>query len=219
MADAAVLFDLDGVLADSRLPITSCMNAALDANGLGERSIDELVPLVGPPMAQAFAQLSGHDVDSTLVAACVAAYRERYADVSVRETRTFAGVPEALAELGATFALAVATSKPLAFAEPLITALGLREHFTVLAGPDLSIASESKAQTMARALTELGGPSRAVMVGDRCYDVVGAHANALPVIGVTWGIGSREELARAGATVTIDRPGELPGAVTRLLAG
>ncbi len=48
------------------------------------------------------------------------------------------------------------------------------------------------------------------MVGDRRFDVEGAHANGIECIGVTWGFGSREELETAGADRIIDHPGELP---------
>ena len=41
--------------------------------------------------------------------------------------------------------------------------------------------------------------SRAVMVGDREHDVIGAHLAGLDVIGVLYGYGSREELTAAGA--------------------
>ena len=38
------------------------------------------------------------------------------------------------------------------------------------------------------------------MVGDRKYDIVGAHETGLADIGVLYGYGSREELVEAGAT-------------------
>ncbi|MBZ5762881.1 HAD hydrolase-like protein [Rhizobium sp. VS19-DR104.2] len=40
---------------------------------------------------------------------------------------------------------------------------------------------------------------RCVMVGDRRYDIAGAHANGILGIGVLWGYGSQEELESAGA--------------------
>src|SRR6185312_4893158 len=95
-------------------------------------------------------------------------------------------------------------------------AMGLRAHFDVVAGPDLSARAEDKTETLGRALHTLG-PTRAVMVGDRSFDVSAAHAHGLPAIGVTWGIGTPGELHDAGAERTIDRPDELPGAAAVLL--
>ena len=57
-----------------------------------------------------------------------------------------------------------------------------------------------KADVIAYALETLGTePDAAVMVGDRRFDVAGAHENGLPAIGVLYGYGSREELSAAGA--------------------
>ena len=54
---------------------------------------------------------------------------------------------------------------------------------------------------------------RAVMVGDREHDVIGAHLAGLDVIGVLYGYGSREELTAAGA----DQIAETPEALETLI--
>ena len=59
----------------------------------------------------------------------------------------------------------------------------------------------SKIDVIRYAIREQGiTPSGAVMVGDRKYDIVGAHEAGLADIGVLYGYGSREELVEAGAT-------------------
>jgi phosphoglycolate phosphatase len=173
--DTAILFDLDGVLIDSRVAITSCIGYALDAQGLSRPNIDSLEQFIGPPLTRAFAELTGHAEDSKLVLACLASYRARYRDASLRETTVVTGVPAALAALSARYRLAVATSKPLAFAEPLLTALDLRSSFDHIAAPDLDAHQEDKATTIRSALSSLGAAS-AVMIGDRSFDIIGAHA-------------------------------------------
>jgi phosphoglycolate phosphatase len=60
-------------------------------------------------------------------------------------------------------------------------------------------------------------PARAVMVGDRAFDIAGAHANGLRAIGVLWGYGSAAEFDQAGADAVIAAPGELPVVVGRML--
>ena len=127
-----------------------------------------------------------------------------------------AEIPETLAALSEDHSLAVATSKPLAFAEPLLESLGLRDRFQLIAAPDLDADGEDKAVTIRAALATLG-TTRAVMVGDRSFDIIGAHVCAIPVIGVTWGIGSRQELLASGADLIVDSPSELTRAVNHLL--
>ena len=211
-AGDVVLFDLDGVLADSRHAIASCVNHALAANGLGARDERDLHRLIGPPLPLAFAELLGEPVDSEAVLACIATYRARYADVSLTDTAVFPGIPEAVARVAAAHRIGVATSKPLAFADPLLRALGLRERFLVVAGPGLDAPSEDKATTVGRALRALGATGGA-MVGDTRFDMAAARAHGLRAIGVAWGIGSREELRAAGAERIVEAPEDLPDAL------
>ena len=211
----AVIFDLDGVLIDSRRAITSCLNHALAANGLPERPPAELYRFIGPPQSGAFAELVGESVDSPRVRACILSYRACYAETARANTEVFAGIPAVLDALSREHRLAVATSKPRVFAERILSDVGLRERFAAVAGPEFD-APDSKTVTLGNALAALG-ETRAVMVGDRSFDMVAAGAHGLPGIGVGWGIGSRAELTEAGARAIVAAPAELPGTVADLL--
>jgi phosphoglycolate phosphatase len=206
---AAVLFDLDGVIVDSRVAITTCLNHALVEHGVPARPAEELYSYIGPALADVFADLLGEPRESDAVVGCVSAYRVAYREASVRLTTLMPGVLELLAALDAR--MAIASSKPIAFSEPILETLGIRDKFEVVAGPDLNPFGETKTTTIATALSTLGRP--AVMVGDRRHDVEGAHANGIPCIGVTWGIGSRMELESAGADAIASNPGELPAMI------
>ena len=208
-----VIFDFDGVLADSRAAIGGSITRALAAHGLPVPR--DLGPLIGPPLLFSFAQALGTRPDDPRAQAVLDTYREHYVEVARAETTVFAGIPEAVAALAERHPLAVCTSKPKAYVEPLLDALALREHFGVVEGPALDAPGEEKTVTLGRLLAALG-PGRAVMVGDREHDVIAAHAHRLPVIGVTWGFGAARELAAADAVV--GTPAELPGTAARLLA-
>jgi phosphoglycolate phosphatase len=211
--DAVVLFDLDGVLADSRGPITACINLALADHGLPTQDPATLARHIGPPLPDAFAEIVGAPVGSEIVLACIASYRERYAVASLTDTDAFPGIAEAVTALAdAGHRLGVATSKPRPFAEPLLEALGLRAFFAVVAGPDLDLTAQSKTETVGQALAALDARCGA-MVGDRSFDMIAARAHGLRAVGVGWGIGSRDELTAAGADVIVAAPAELPAAV------
>jgi phosphoglycolate phosphatase len=212
----SVIFDFDGVLIDSRLAVSHCMNRALVAHGLPERAPEELYRYIGPPTSIAFADLLGESQGSPRVAGVIRSYRECYAATALANTRVFDGIPEALAQLGPEHRLAVATSKPLPFAEELLRGLGLRERFAAVAGPAFD-AADDKTATLAAALDALG-PTRAVMIGDTTFDMVAAVAHEMPGIGVAWGIGATADLEAAGATRIVSAPDELPGAVADALA-
>lgn len=202
------------MLADSRLAITSCMNHALAACGREPVEAESLYPLIGPPLSYGFSSLLGVEPDDPLVASCIASYRSVYAEVSLRDTPVYPGVPEALAELAPGRRLAVATSKPRAFAEPLIEALGIADAFEAVFAPELDLHVESKTATVATALATLGaGNVPAAMVGDRHVDMHAARAHGLRAVGATWGFGTPAELRGAGADILVAEPAGLPAAV------
>ncbi len=194
-----VLFDLDGTLVDSLPGITAAVNTTLGTS----YSADEIRPYVGPPLHDWLGVLSGApDID-----ALVAEYRSIYAELMIDGTIVFDGIPELLATLhsdGVT--LAIATSKARPLATDLLHGLDLARFFAAVAGP-VPPARDDKATTIAQALSALGSPPDAVMIGDRHHDIDGAHANGLRAIGVTWGFGSRAELAHADALV--DQPDDI----------
>ena len=207
----AVLFDLDGVLLDSRAAIANCMEHALRAHGLPVPPAAQLQSYIGPPLLDAFAELGGADRAHALMTT----YRERYVTSSLTETTVVPGMPEVLATIAAQVPVAVATTKPHAYAEPLCTQLGLAPHLRAVVGPELDAPDEVKTVTIVRALAALGlEPGADVpMVGDRRHDAEAAHANGLRCVGVLWGIGDEAELRAAGADPILRAPPELPAAL------
>jgi phosphoglycolate phosphatase-like HAD superfamily hydrolase len=77
----AVLFDLAGVLVESRAAITSCVNHSLAQHDFPERPAQELDRFTGPPLAAAFCELSGEAASSPLVSSCVRAVGDRFHDI------------------------------------------------------------------------------------------------------------------------------------------
>ena len=202
----AVLFDLDGVLVDSRVPFARSVNSALTSHGLSPRREHELHQYLGPPLHLTFRALVS---DESLVQPCVDSYRKRYREMAASETVVFPGIREILDSLVDRVPLLVATSKPRALAEPLLDALNLRRFFAAVVGPGLDSENEQKAVTVGRAMQELPANARPVMVGDRKHDVVAAHEHDIRAIGVLWGIGSEAELLTAGADTIARTPVEL----------
>jgi phosphoglycolate phosphatase len=207
MADHdAVLFDLDGVLVDSRVPFARGVNTALAAQGLPSRPEHELHQYLGPPLHRTFQALVGEE---SLVQQCVDSYRARYRELAASETTVFPGIRAILDGLSDRLPLVIATSKPRALAEPLLESLDLRCFFAAVIGPELDSENEQKAVTVGRAMRELAPGAHPVMVGDRKHDIAAAQEHDIRSIGVLWGIGSEEELRTAGADALAHTPVEL----------
>lgn len=212
-----ILFDLDGTLTDPFDGITRSIRHALVALGVDAPAQPELRWCIGPPLRVSFPKLLGTD-DVGRVEAAVAAYRERYGTVGLFENVRYEGVPEMLRTLrDEGRRLFVATSKPRVVAERIVAHFELAPHFERVYGAELDGRFDHKDALLAHLLeTEKLAPEHVLMVGDREHDVLGARANGVRALGVTYGYGSLAELNAAGAVATVDRPGEVVAAVRAL---
>jgi hypothetical protein len=72
----------------------------------------------------------------------------------------------------------------------------------IMVGPGLEDTRFTKADLIHNVLSENeASPGDAIVIGDRAADIVGARANGVRSIGVTWGYGEPEELADADEVV------------------
>jgi phosphoglycolate phosphatase len=203
----SVLFDLDGTLTNPRVAITSSMAHALAEVGAPVPPIEELVWCIGPPLRQNFGRLLGLD-RAHLVERAAQAYLTRYAIEGVRETIEYPGIDAMLRAIGdAGPRIYLATTKFVDHAEEVLIAFSLRQYFEGVFGARSDGSMGDKRELLKHIIEKTGiDPARAVMIGDREHDIVGAKANGISTIGVTYGFGSREELEKAGADAICESP-------------
>jgi phosphoglycolate phosphatase len=195
-----ILFDLDGTLIDSEEGIVKCIQYAISQLGIEEIPYDKLVSLIGPPIQDTFQILFGNK-NHSLVDQAVALYRERFSTKGVVEAQLYEGIVPMLSSLNKEdLSLFIATSKPYVFAKRVMARLDMTQYFKEIYGPELDGTRRYKADLIENILKSENIPAeQAVMVGDRSHDIVGANANALRGIGVSWGYGTKEELSEAKA--------------------
>ncbi len=211
-------FDLDGCVVVSDEAIADGLHHALRLVGVPAPDARAMRAAIGPPLISTLAgilQAQGIEPSegegAELLAAAVAAYRARYAEVGFDLTRPVDGMVALLDSLrSAAGTTVIVTAKPTAVAEPLLEHVGLRGAFDAVYGVAMGPDVEEKRVTLARALAETGVPAQAaVMIGDRSHDVAAGRACGTRTVGVLWGAGDRDELERAGADLVVIRPGEL----------
>ena len=207
-ARTAVVFDFDGTLAATAQPAAAAARQALLDFGFSEERIGDAARVIGPPFPGAFAEVYGVSREEDLEITRL--YRTHYDWRDSASFPLYPGVERMLRSLkGAGKRLAIASSKDDYKLSYSLEALGVADCFEAVEARCADAPSE-KTELLSRVLERLGtDATSAVMVGDRHYDVEGAHAVGLSCIGVTYGAGSSEELEGAGADLVLDSVDEL----------
>lgn len=211
MSRAAVLFDLDGTLTDSREGIFNCFRYAfsrLAATGGPDVVLPDdanLNAIVGPPLRDSFAAFAGEALKERLMDY----YLERYSPIGAFENRVYDGVVAALDLLAAQGArLFVATSKNERDARAILEHFGLAARFESINGARLDGSRAAKRELITDVVAAHGLQLGDVvaMIGDREFDMIGAKTVGVKAIGALWGYGPREELIAAGADALAATP-------------
>lgn len=203
-----ILFDLDGTLTDSAEGILNSVIYALERMGVSYDSKESLRRFIGPPLQTSFRDYCGFSEKQ--VAEAVRIFREYFRERGIYENKVYGDIPEMLNALcNADLTLAVATSKPEAFAEQILLRFDLAKYFKVISGATMD--GTDKVTVIREALTRLGikPSSRVLMVGDREHDILGAKEAGVSSLGVLFGYGSKEELQTAGADHIVSTPSEI----------
>jgi phosphoglycolate phosphatase len=216
----SVLLDLDGTLIDSQPGILASCLAALRALGHDPDETLDIRSVIGPPledMMQVLLQSYGDD----RVGEAVAAYRQHYGEDGFLGSVPYPGIGKSLEEMKrAGLQIYLATSKRVIFASRILDHLKFAPYFDGIHGSVPGGGLDHKPELLAHVLSKHGlAPSHSLMVGDRRYDMSGAHAVGMRGLGVLWGYGTRDELETAGADQLVDSPADLVRTVLSMVNG
>src|SRR5471030_742342 len=215
----ALIFDLDGTLADTAPDLLGATNAVLAARGRALLDLGHLRHMVGfgakTLIGQAM-EASGAPVTEDEMPALVEIFLAHYRAHIADNSRLFPQVAETLAALKADGArLGVLTNKPQELTDLLLPRLSLEGLFAAVYGagrqpytkPDPRIFHE-----VAGDVSE-GGP--AVMIGDSITDLNTARAAHVPCILMSYGF-TPVPASELGADLVLDEFTQLPQALRDL---
>ncbi|MBP3370154.1 MAG: HAD hydrolase-like protein [Clostridia bacterium] len=191
------LFDLDGTLTDPGVGIRNSIKYALNKFGIAIPDDSVLNEFIGPPLMESFRKYCGVSVeDSRLL---LDYYREYFGVDGYLENKLYpdtVAVLEGIKAQGGSIYLA--TSKPEFYAFKIVEHFGIDKYFTFMAGNNMEETRCAKKDVIGYLFEQTGiDHSNTIMVGDRDYDVIGAHACSIPIAAVLHGYGDREELKNA----------------------
>ncbi len=215
-APRAILFDLDGTLADTAPDLAAAMNRLRSARGLAPTPYELLRPVASSGarglIAAAFDLKPGDEGYEELRIG----FLDNYAAALAVETRLFDGVAEllsALHEYGLTWG--IVTNKAARFTESLTPQIGLQHAGCVISGDTTPHLKPHPAPLLEAAKRLDLAPHDCWYVGDDLRDIQAGRAAGMPTIAAAWGYCGHAEPMSWGADALIDAPLQLLGLIRR----
>ena len=211
-----VYFDLDGTLTDPYEGISKCFIYAVEQLGFERPSDAYLHSCIGPPLYDTFPPIVG----DALTLRAVDLYRERFDALGWRENIPYDGIHDVLDAIARRddCTLFVATSKPRIAAQRIVEHFDMSRYFNRVFGAELNGTHSNKVDLLRYATGETPVATNRIMIGDRKHDLIGATANGLHPVGVSYGYGSVDELEQAGAAAIAHAPTELTEIISMTIA-
>lgn len=199
-----IFFDLDGTLTNSGEGIIRSLEYAFDELGLQRPDSETISKFIGPPLTVSFHEYMHYDDETTEKA--IAKYRERYNIKGIFENHPYNGIHELLDELkNKDYNLAVATTKPEYMAKRVTDHYDLTKYFETVSGAIGE--NDTKEAVIRRACERMNIEesefSSILMIGDRKFDIIGAHACGIKCCAVEYGFAPEGEFQEYGADYVV----------------
>jgi len=213
----AVLFDLDGTLADTAPDLGGTLNQLLLEQGRGPLPMEKLRPHVSSGARGMIGAGLGITPADPEYVGLLQRFLAIYQDALCVDTRLFAGMAEHLDELEAQGILwGIVTNKSQRFAIPLMERLGLRQRCACIVCGDSAQRSKPHADPMQLASAVIGiATTDCIYVGDDERDVISGRAVGMTTIVAAWGyLGNGNSPTAWGADAIAASPQDILGLAT-----
>lgn len=208
----AVLFDLDGTLADTAPDLGLALNMQRQRHGLA--ALPQAT--IRPHASHGSKGLLGIGFGITPEAPDFAAKREEYLalydEVFCRQPTLFVGIAELLTQIEQQGLLwGVVTNKPRRFTQPLMQALGLSERAAcIVSGDDCPQPKPHPGTLLLAAEQANAAPEHCIYVGDAERDMIAGRAAGMATVAALYGyLDDTDKPDEWGAQYAIQTPVEL----------
>jgi len=209
-APRAVLFDLDGTLADTAPDLAAAVNWMRTERGLEPTPYAVLRPTASAGargmIGAAFGLAPGDEGYEELRMQ----WFERYQSAMAVHSTLFDGISDLLEGItGAGMAWGIVTNKPARFTDPLVPLIGLAHAGCVISGDTTPHAKPHPAPLLEAARRLDIVPAHCWYVGDDLRDIEAGRAAGMVTVACNWGYCGSIDPATWGADHLLDTPQQL----------
>lgn len=203
----AILFDLDGTLADTAPDLAGAINRVRAAEGLPPTSYDQLRPFASAGarglIGASFGLKPGDEGYETLRTA----FLDEYEAAIAEQSRLFEGILETLAGLEeCKIHWGIVTNKAARFTELLVPLIGLGNAACVISGDTTAHAKPHPAPLLEGARRIGVEASTCWYVGDDLRDIQAGQAAGMATVAAAWGYCGETGPATWGADAQLITP-------------
>ena len=208
----AVLFDLDGTLADTAPDLGAATNRVLEEEGRQALPLATLRPYTSSGVRGLLRASFDIGPDDCQYERLAARFLEHYEARLCEDTVLFAGIAELIDTLeSAGLRWGIVTNKRRRFTDPLVTRLGLSPRTSCVVSGDTTAEAKPSALPVLHACSLLGvAPHRTLYVGDDLRDIQAGRTAGCGTVAVSYGyLGHSGPLGSWGADLIVDHPDQL----------
>ncbi len=206
-APRAILFDLDGTLADTAPDLAAAINLLRSKRGLEATPYDLLRPTASAGARGMIGASFGIKPDDEGYEELRVGFLDNYAAALAVHSTLFGGVPEMLDGLsGLGLAWGVVTNKAARFTDPLIGQIGLHKAGCVISGDTMAHPKPHPAPLLEAARRLELAPEQCWYVGDDLRDIQAGRAAGMLTIACAWGYCGPVEPQHWGADYLLESP-------------
>ncbi|MEA2692519.1 MAG: phosphoglycolate phosphatase [Acidobacteriota bacterium] len=211
---AALVFDLDGTLIDSRRDITTAINRMRGGYGLPPLGLEQVVSMVGEGARVLIERAVGGELPPEELDPALRRYLALYDEVLLDTTQPYLGVPEMLAALAGVYPMALLSNKGEAPSRRILEGLGLAPLFRLILGGDSLPTRKPDPAGLRLAAERLGVPAENLMlIGDTRIDALTAQAAGSLFGLVEWGFPRPPALDGIAADLRAKEPAQVSAAL------
>ncbi len=206
----AVIFDLDGTIANTLLDLTDAVNAMAVKFGFAARTVEEVRAFVGNGIRNLLERATDGVLDDDTFERLLSDYRAYYDVHFCDKTVAYDGVCDLVAELKERgYKTAVVTNKDQGVSRVIVNRL-CGNVFDIICGKLDGIPAKPDPTSTKMVMKELGvAPEECVFLGDSDVDILTGIRSGANAVGETWGFRDRQVLKNVGAKHIIDHPMQL----------
>lgn len=206
-----IFFDFDGTIMDTSPGIYDSFDRVIAHYKL-DYPRSEYDRMIGPPLRESFGNIL--NLPESEIKNAIKVYRDYYSTEGMYNARLYDGVVELIENLRKSGKkIYTATSKPELFTRRILEKYELDHLFDFIGGSDLEergrVEKKDVVEYVVNTRRLSDNKEKCILIGDRKYDVVGAHEAGIKCAGILWGFGSREEFESCGADFILETPSDV----------